>query len=91
VAEKIKHTYSLKCWKKASARQQWNEVNWVGWNETACSICIEVLAFLMYFFDIKNFVAWEMQMPSCEMELRLALRNGMDALLLLCGAQRLLK
>jgi hypothetical protein len=45
----------------------------------------------MYFFYIKNFVALEMQMPSCEMELRLALRNGMDALLLLCGAQRLLK
>jgi hypothetical protein len=45
----------------------------------------------MYFFDIKNFVAWEMQMPSFEMELRLVLQNGMDALLLLCGAQRLLK
>jgi hypothetical protein len=57
VAEKIKHTYSLKRWKKASARQQWNVVNWVGWNETACCICIDGLAFLMYFFYIKNFVA----------------------------------
>jgi hypothetical protein len=45
----------------------------------------------MYFSYIKNIGAGEMQMPSCEMELRLALRNGMDALLLLCGAQRLLK
>jgi hypothetical protein len=91
VAEKIKHTYSLKRWKKASARQQWNEVNWVGWNETACSICIDVLAFLVCFFATKNIVEWEMQMPSCEMELRLTLRNEMDALLLLCGAQRWLK
>jgi hypothetical protein len=91
VAEKIKHTYNLKRWKKASARQQWNEVNWDGWNETACSICIEVLAFLMYFSYIKNCVAWEMQMPSCEMKLRLVLQNGMDALLLQRGAKRLLK
>jgi len=91
VAEKIKHTYSLKRWKKASAKQQWNEVNWYGCNETACSICIDRLAFLMYFFYIKKFVALEMKMPSCEMELWLALRNEMDALLLLCGAQRWLK
>jgi hypothetical protein len=91
VAEKIKHTYRLKRWKKASASQKWNEVNWDGWNETACSICIDRLAFLMYFFYIKNFGALEMQMPSCEMELRLVLQNGMDALLLLCGATRWLK
>jgi len=45
----------------------------------------------MYFSYIKNCVGLEMQMPSCEMELRLFLQNGMDALLLLRGAQRLLK
>jgi hypothetical protein len=49
------------------------------------------MAFFVNYFNTKNIVAEVMQLPSCGMKQCVALRNGMDALLLLCGAMRWLK
>ena len=70
---------------------EWNVAKSAEVLGVACSFCLCVIAFFVNYFNTKNIEALEMQMPSCGMELWVALRNGMDALLLLCGAMRWLK